>query len=468
MPDRLARLLELGLVLTVLAVPLPFGSVIPAGLTLIEILASVLGVLWLVRLWTGASHAVPGRVIVAALGGLLLIGGLQLIPLGPRWIARLSPAAAEMRATATPQGEPLAAERRLLGDGEEPLEAVPTLSLDPSATASSLRLGTALVTLLLVATSVVAACGPQRIAAAMIVAAAFQGLYGLWVLASGYDRIWHLPKVRYLDSATGTFVNRNHFACFLAMALACGVALVLARVAEGVGERKRGWATWIGGEGSRNLILALLLALGLAGLLASLSRAGIAIGILALVTTVLTAGRFAPPRVRVAMAAALISLAAIPWLALGSERLIDRYSESAVSLAAPSGRLQVWEDTLRMTRAHALAGTGLGTFAAAYPSYRSPRVRLFYAHAHNDLLQFAAEAGVPGLSLLILLLAILIARARRGLGGGYGPLGAGFAAALLAILLHGLVDFNFHIPANAAVAAVLAGSLEGLHWRSAS
>jgi len=33
-------------------------------------------------------------------------------------------------------------------------------------------------------------------------------------------------------------------------------------------------------------------------------------------------------------------------------------------------------------------------------------------------------------------------------------------------MLHSLIDFNLHIPANAAVAALLAGALQGLPWKN--
>ena len=67
--------------------------------------------------------------------------------------------------------------------------------------------------------------------------------------------------------------------------------------------------------------------------------------------------------------------------------------------------------------------------------------------------------------LFVSLLAIPLIRCGvRSLAGAKGTLAVGFAAALAAMLLHSLVDFNFHIPANAATAAILAGSLLGLPW----
>jgi hypothetical protein len=44
----------------------------------------------------------------------------------------------------------------------------------------------------------------------------------------------------------------------------------------------------------------------------------------------------------------------------------------------------------------------------------------------------------------------------------------GAAFGMGALLVHGLLDFNFHIPANAAIAAILAGVLFGTSWNGRS
>ena len=56
----------------------------------------------------------------------------------------------------------------------------------------------------------------------------------------------------------------------------------------------------------------------------------------------------------------------------------------------------------------------------------------------------------------------------RTLAGAKGPLAVGFAAGLSAVVLHSLVDFSFHMPANAATATALAGVLLGLPWKRPS
>jgi O-antigen ligase len=163
----------------------------------------------------------------------------------------------------------------------------------------------------------------------------------------------------------------------------------------------------------------------------------------------------------------LVAAAAmLPLLQIGADRLVERYAASAEHLVSDGGRARVWADTLRMASAFPVAGTGFGTFSAAYPAFRSPDVRFFYSHAHNDPIQVAAEGGVPGALLLVVLVVSVLRAVFRGLTGGLGIVGAGVAAGLVGVLLHSLVDFDFHIPANAATAAVLAGLLEGMAWRA--
>jgi hypothetical protein len=74
--------------------------------------------------------------------------------------------------------------------------------------------------------------------------------------------------------------------------------------------------------------------------------------------------------------------------------------------------------------------------------------------AHNDYLQVLIDAGAVGAGLVAALLAIVLrgalARASR------SPLELGLFGALLGLALHGLVDFNGQIPANAATWIALA------------
>jgi putative inorganic carbon (HCO3(-)) transporter len=453
--DTLLVLLEVGLCAVVLAAPLPFASVGRGGRLLLEISGTALGALWAVRAALRGVRLPPRPALLGAVG-LLLLCVLQILPVGKTVFAAVSPRGAAIRDGVQPEGLALAAESRVLGVSPESLDPEPTLSLAPEATAGALRLGVALCVFLLVATTVAAERGLSGVLLALLVSAAFQALYGTLVLASGHPTIWNVPKRYYVDCATGTFVNRNHFAGFLAAALPGGVALARRRLLElpRAAGRQRLLALF-GPQGVRALGLTLLTLVGLAGLLLSFSRAGIALGLGSVGITWLVTGRGRLGR-RIVLPLLVLALALVPLAQIGSERLADRYARAAEDFTSEGGRAMVWRDTLEMVAAFPWTGAGFGSFAAVYPLFRSQGVRLLYEHAHNDLLQLAAEGGLVGVLLLALLLASLVPRLLASLRGS-SPTRAGAAAGLSALLLHALVDFNFHIPANAAVAAVLAG-----------
>lgn len=441
--------LEAGLCALIVVAPLPFGSVGPAGRLTLETLALALTAVWAVTALT-REVALPPRSVCIALLGLLVIAALQLAPLPASAVSLLSPRAASLR------------------EGLDPLPES-TLSLAGAATASALRTGAALAGVLFVATSVVAARGANRLAVSALVSAAFQGLYGLLVLASGHERIWNVPKTAYLDSATGTFVNRNHFAGFLAATLPMGIGFVIAaaRRARTASRDRKGLIAALGPDGSKALLLALPALIGVAGLFLSFSRAGTALGAVAIAGTAAIVLR-AKPIHRLAAIALVLAIAAVPLADLGADRLVARYAATGDELRGSGGRPDVARDTLRMIAAFPVTGAGFGAFTWAYPAFSSPQVRQHYTHAHDDLLQLCAEGGLPALALLAVLLVALFRRAFVALRDGRDPVVTGAACGLGALLVHGLVDFNFHIPANAAIAALLAGVVFGASWNGRS
>jgi O-antigen ligase len=442
-------ILEAGLCALIVLAPLPFGSVPPAGRLMLELLALALTAIWIFAATRG-TVALPPRSARVALIGLLVIAALQAIPLGATAVSVLSPRAAALHGGLDPVPDP-------------------TLSMAPDATASALRTGAALVGILFVATSVVAARGARRLAVAALAVAAFQGLYGLLVLASGHDRIWSVPKIAYLDSATGTFVNHNHFAGFLAatLPLGVGVTIALARRAQRGARAKGGLIAALGPDGSKALLFGLGALTGVAGLLLSFSRAGTALGLVAIAGTAAVVLRGRPLR-RFAAIAIVVVIAAIPLVDIGADRLFARFAIAGDDYRGSGGRLDVARDTLRMIAAFPAAGCGFGAFTWTYPAFSSPQVRLHYTHAHNDLLQLGAEGGLASIALLAVVLAAVARSGARALRVGSDPVVTGAAFGLGALLVHGLVDFNFHIPANAAIAAMLAGILFGASWNGRS
>jgi tetratricopeptide (TPR) repeat protein len=118
-------------------------------------------------------------------------------------------------------------------------------------------------------------------------------------------------------------------------------------------------------------------------------------------------------------------------------------------------RLRLSAASLRLAAAHPLAGAGLGAFEDAVTTYKRGDGDVRSMHAENDALEFVAESGLLGLSLLAF--AVLRLAAGAGRDPRSSPLAAGAIAAALGLGVHSLCDFNLRVPATAlALAAVLA------------
>ena len=82
-------------------------------------------------------------------------------------------------------------------------------------------------------------------------------------------------------------------------------------------------------------------------------------------------------------------------------------------------------------------------------------------HAHNDYVEAVAETGLVGALLILSALALFLRLAFRDWGHPFrsqaGWIRLGAAIGCCGLLLHSLLDFNLHIPANAAWFAALAG-----------
>lgn len=141
----------------------------------------------------------------------------------------------------------------------------------------------------------------------------------------------------------------------------------------------------------------------------------------------------------------------------------DRFGdiETTIEEADSDARFLSSRMTWKMAQ-HALwTGWGAGSFRYAFPMYQREEPRLFYQryhprkgwigrkfyrYAHNDLLQFLAEYGIVGVTLLLLALLTYLAPVLRGLGEAAPP-SAFLLVGCLAAGGHACLDFIFHSPA---------------------
>ena len=168
-----------------------------------------------------------------------------------------------------------------------------------------------------------------------------------------------------------------------------------------------------------------------------------------------------------AMGLALVAVAAlffwlVPTYVLTKIGTINSYA------AEKGNRPILWRNSLGIFRDHPLLGTGMGSFVTAYPPYQTDAQDLVTEHAHNDYVEALTETGLLGgvliLAALVLFFRIAFGNLAAQLRHEAGWMQLGAAVACCGLLVHSFVDFNLHIPANAAWFAFCAGlaSLSGV------
>lgn len=127
-------------------------------------------------------------------------------------------------------------------------------------------------------------------------------------------------------------------------------------------------------------------------------------------------------------------------------------------------RAELWKDGLYVARKHYPVGVGMGNFVPALiADERLEVVRPAMPNrAHNEYIELAAEAGLPGLAAWAVII-MLVARGAwtgRRAGGTVHRAETLFAASVLALLmLHSMVDYPFRSMSLASLGALCAAIL---------
>jgi O-antigen ligase len=437
-------------VLTGIAVvaPWPFGAVQPKAVLALTTVGLLTAVVTLALDARGGGAALPA-VPLWPLAGFAAVGVAQLVPLPPPLHALLAPGS---HAVWHPV-EPSAA--AVLGGGWAPV------SLDPDTTLRAVALVVSLGLLGALAAPALARPRPALGAAATVAAGGFLlSVYAIFARARFgvllYGR-FPVPTV----APFGPFVSKNHFAGYVAMAalLSAGLALGLADSAR----RSRG--DWTASSRAGAVVLALVAAAAMAlAVLASLSRGGgiaLVAGAAAFAALAVLRSRRGKKRRGLVPSLVLAGALGLVVVALVPPETHERLQ----SLSGASLRLDTWRDGLRLALSSPLVGTGLGTFHDAYPRFKSGYGSLRVEHAENDYVETLGETGLLGLGFALVVGAVLVAGAGRGIRsdahGLVRGVGIGALAGLVALGVHSAVDFNLRIPSNAALAALLAAAVAG-------
>jgi O-antigen ligase len=307
----------------------------------------------------------------------------------------------------------------------------------------------------------------------------FEALYGLVEYWTGHQHIFWYQKIYYLEEVTGTYINHNHFAGLVGPLLLLGIGAFVVRFARFVSGRsytfaEDGRSAWKKVTATAQLLRHLpgrqALLLGAIGFMAvalilSQSRGGLISCSIGLGLQIVLLWKMRSRSTEslqalgvLALLAAIVSLALIP-------RVLTRFSYAQRD--APE-RFELWQDSARIVRDYPLLGAGLGTYRDVITNYRPQKDFFFVAgipqpaainYAHNDYLQLLTESGFIGFGLmtwaLVVTLRYLFSRFANHADWEVATLGSSLTAGIVAFLLHSLVDFNMHIPANALMLCLL-------------
>jgi len=285
---------------------------------------------------------------------------------------------------------------------------------------------------------------------------------GLLALMAKVQR-WPLP---FLDESAeyGFFPNRNHMSNWLALG---GIASAVAALADA---RKKHWP-WV---------IVSFLAVGgvLTCLAANSSRGGLLMFFFGVVIWAAALAWAGPNRILGIVLLILTLLAATTLLFVGAkplERIKDPAqirTEAGPELAEREMdldfRLLAAQDSWEAMARHPWLGLGPGNFRYAFQIYRTRTfaVPSTMFHPESDFWWLGVEYGWPALGLMVTGIFGLFLRAGPGKNREGWITRAGCAAAVLAFLLHGLVDVPGHRP-GAVMAALMMGGMAFARKREA-
>lgn len=296
-----------------------------------------------------------------------------------------------------------------------------------------------------------------RIFYVLVIMGVFEAFYGMFELYNKNPRILFYKKIHYLDTVTGTFVNRNHLSGYLEMIIPLAIGLIIARInlfsLADLKWRKKVLRLSEKGSATNLLITAGVIVMALA-VIFSKSRSGIFLLVFTFILFFgLTGLYFGKVRhqqkwIKNFLKASFLIIISIS-LYLGLSSIVERFD---LDMLIREGRPVLWSNVIPIVGDFPLAGTGLGTFASVYIVYDETLRPGSVSHAHNDYLEYLSELGIVGMILLlggigfIVVSSFLIWRVRR--HPEVKGLALGGIVAIVAILIHSIADFNLHIPAN--------------------
>ncbi len=222
-----------------------------------------------------------------------------------------------------------------------------------------------------------------------------------------------------------------------------------------------GWAAGLFLAGTARARVASLLPiilslLGLAACLFAVSKGAIIGAFAGLAVLGLLVKKLRGPTLALVIAGCLAVMLYAPALRLAS---------SIFALRDQSGSVRAigWEDTIKMLADHPVFGAGLSGFQQIVEPYHEAKYIEIFMYPHDIFLNFWTETGLIGLAGFVWLTIMLFAEAVRQLRRRpHDWLPSALLAALVAVVVHGLVDVPYMKNDLAMLFWILAGLIFSL------
>ena len=299
----------------------------------------------------------------------------------------------------------------------------------------------------------------------VIAVAVASAIFGILRQTTQHTLGFGLPLLR-PEQGYGQFINKNHFAYLMEMALGLSLGMIL-----GGGVKREQVLVYV--AALLPVWTALVLCGSRGGLIAMMAQ--VIVGAFLFSGLLRSRGPGESPSklllvlrsspVRIALFLILVCGVLLGTLYLGGERLASSIESTRTEISGDTSELrqrvsrnEIWALTGKMFATHPVLGVGMGAYWMAVPAFHDASGTLTPQEAHNDYLELLASGGLLGFAVGVWFVSAAVKKIRTNLRSPHRLRRAaclGATIGIAGVAVHSLLDFGLHVIVNALVFTTL-------------